>query len=176
MRAASRFQSTTKAIVSGKFIGPAVVTRDARAYRAHAFRSYASLPRASTIVCHSMFETGIGFAAGELHDLVPPVAGARAARQPGRGAGMFPPELARGRAGPVLVRQGRLAAIMLIAIAMPQHRIYGRCSRPVCGGVSRCLPTLGLMQRNKRLPLLNDLVCGAEECGRYGETQRFRGL
>src|SRR5580704_12520770 len=32
------------------------------------------------------------------------------------------------------------------------------------------------MQCNKRLPLFNDLVCDAEECGRYGETQRFRGL
>ena len=32
------------------------------------------------------------------------------------------------------------------------------------------------MQCNKRLPLINDLFCDAEECWRYGETQRFRGL
>src|SRR6516225_1441543 len=29
---------------------------------------------------------------------------------------------------------------------------------------------------NERLLLLNDLVCAREESGRYGETQRFRGL
>jgi hypothetical protein len=32
------------------------------------------------------------------------------------------------------------------------------------------------MQRKKRLPLPNNLVCADEECGRYGETRRFRGL
>ena len=58
----------------------------------------------------------------------------------------------------------------------PRHRIYVRRAGPVRGGVARFRPTSGLMQRNKRLPLLNDLVCAGEGCGRYGETQRFRGL
>jgi hypothetical protein len=52
------------------------------AYRTQALRSHASVALACAIVCHCKIRDFVGVTAGERHDMIFPISGARAACQP----------------------------------------------------------------------------------------------